>query len=90
MTNRLAGIDVGGTFTDLLFIDDSTRDVRLAKVPSTIDNQAFGVLNALAAADVELGSLDLLVHGTTTTINALRNVISRVPGLSRRVDFAMS
>ena len=71
MTNRLAGIDVGGTFTDLLFIDDSTRDVRLAKVPSTTDNQAFGVLNALAAADVELGSLDLLVHGTTTTTNAL-------------------
>ena len=71
MTNRLAGIDVGGTFTDLLFIDDSTKDVRLAKVPSTIDNQAFGVLNALAAADVELGSLDLLVHGTTTTTNAL-------------------
>ncbi len=71
MTNRLAGIDVGGTFTDLLFIDDSTRDVRLAKVPSTTENQAFGVLNALAAADVELGSLDLLVHGTTTTTNAL-------------------
>ena len=39
MTNRLAGIDVGGTFTDLLFIDDSTKDVRLAKVPSTTDNQ---------------------------------------------------
>lgn len=71
MTHRLAGIDVGGTFTDLLFVDGSTNDVRLAKVPSTTDNQAFGVLNALDAANVDLHELDLLVHGTTTTTNAL-------------------
>ena len=90
MTNRLAGIDVGGTFTDLLFIDDSTKDVRLAKVPSTIDNQAFGVLNALAAADVELGSLDLLVHGTTTTTNALLERNLARTGLIATRDFAMS
>ena len=36
------GIDVGGTFTDLLAIDPATNEVRLAKVPTTVDNQAIG------------------------------------------------
>ena len=71
MSHRLAGVDVGGTFTDLLFMDDTAGDVRLAKVPTTTDNQAFGVLAALERAAVDPASLDLLVHGTTTTTNAL-------------------
>ena len=71
MNHRLAGVDVGGTFTDLLFMDETAGDVRLAKVPTTTDNQAFGVLAALARAGVDPASLDLLVHGTTTTTNAL-------------------
>jgi N-methylhydantoinase A len=69
--SRIAGIDVGGTFTDLVFVDDSTGEVRLAKVPTTVDNQAFGVLAALDAAQVEPASLDAIVHGTTTTTNAM-------------------
>ena len=44
MSHRLAGVDVGGTFTDLLFMDETAGEVRLAKVPTTADNQAFGVL----------------------------------------------
>ncbi len=71
MSHRLAGVDVGGTFTDLLFLDQGSSEVRFTKVPTTIDNQAFGVLHALDKAGVELETLDLLVHGTTTTTNAL-------------------
>ena len=71
MSHRLAGVDVGGTFTDLLFMDETTGDVRLAKVPTTTGNQAFGVLAALERAGVDPASLDLLIHGTTTTTNAL-------------------
>ena len=71
MSHRLAGVDVGGTFTDLLFLDQATGRVHLAKVPTTTDNQAFGVLEALERAGVDLATLDLLVHGTTTTTNAL-------------------
>ena len=71
MSHRLAGVDVGGTFTDLLFMDETAGDVRLAKVPTTTDNQAFGVIAALERAGVDPASLDLLVHGTTTTTNAL-------------------
>ena len=71
MSHRLAGVDVGGTFTDLLYLDESSGEVRLAKVPTTTGNQAFGVLEALDRAGVDLAALDLLVHGTTTTTNAL-------------------
>jgi N-methylhydantoinase A len=70
-TSQVAGIDVGGTFTDLVLFDATQRTVRLAKTPTTLDNQAFGVLNALHSAGADLATLDLIVHGTTTTTNAV-------------------
>ncbi|MGY2992960.1 hydantoinase/oxoprolinase family protein [Mesorhizobium sp. URHB0026] len=68
----VAGIDVGGTFTDLLLIDgkDGGR-VYLAKTPTTVDNQAFGVVSALGATGFPIDGIDLIVHGTTTTTNAV-------------------
>ena len=66
----VAGIDVGGTFTDLILID-AHRGVRVAKTPTTSDNQAFGVVNALGEARVDASAIDLIVHGTTTTTNAV-------------------
>src|SRR5262245_3164068 len=45
--------------------------VRLAKIPTTSGNQADGVLAALAAAGLKAGVLDLIIHGTTTTTNAV-------------------
>lgn len=65
------GIDVGGTFTDLLAIDPETREVKLAKVPTTVDNQAVGFMAALASASLDPAVLQAVVHGTTTTTNAL-------------------
>ena len=67
----IAGIDVGGTFTDLIVVDDATGEVRIAKVPTTVHNQAFGVLAALDAAGVDPRDLEAIVHGTTTTTNAM-------------------
>ncbi len=69
--SRIAGIDVGGTFTDLVVVDDETGEVKIAKVPTTVHNQAFGVLAAIDAASVDPASLDRVVHGTTTTTNAM-------------------
>ncbi|MCR8546331.1 hydantoinase/oxoprolinase family protein [Salipiger sp. P9] len=71
LTGAFAGIDVGGTFTDLVFYDSRAAAVKLAKVPTTLDNQAMGVLAALDAASVDAAALDLIVHGTTTTTNAV-------------------
>ena len=49
---RVAGIDVGGTFTDLLLHEAGPEGalIRLAKVPTSAGNQAEGVLAALEAA----------------------------------------
>lgn len=71
MAGSIVGIDVGGTFTDLIAIDPATRAVRVAKVPTTVDNQAFGVLNAIQASGDAPAALSAVVHGTTTTTNAL-------------------
>ncbi len=67
----VAGIDVGGTFTDLVLLDLSHGGVRLAKAPTTPDNQAAGVLAALDQAGADVSALDLIVHGTTATTNAV-------------------
>ena len=67
----LIGVDVGGTFTDLIKLDQNTGKVRLAKVASTIENQAFGVMQSIGEADTNLKNVALVVHGTTTTTNAV-------------------
>ncbi|MEM9105107.1 MAG: hydantoinase/oxoprolinase family protein [Pseudomonadota bacterium] len=70
-TNQIVGVDVGGTFTDLILMDQHRQGVRLAKVPSTPENQAYGVVNALEVAEASLADIHLIVHGTTTTTNAV-------------------
>ena len=67
----LIGVDVGGTFTDLITLNQKTGKVRLAKVASTIENQAFGVMQSIAEAETNLKNVALVVHGTTTTTNAV-------------------
>ena len=69
--SAVVGIDVGGTFTDLIALDRASGAVRLAKVPTTVENQAIGVIAALESAGVTLGAVEAIVHGTTTTTNAL-------------------
>jgi N-methylhydantoinase A len=65
------GVDVGGTFTDMIAIDSTTRRVQLAKVPTTLNNQADGILAAIAETGVALDEIDVIVHGTTTGTNAV-------------------
>jgi N-methylhydantoinase A len=72
------GIDVGGTFTDLVAVDDSGK-AALAKVPSTPADPSIGVLDGLQllanTLAIELAALlaetDRIVHGTTVATNAL-------------------
>ena len=74
MTYRL-GVDVGGTFTDVLLHDSEQQRVWLAKTPSTPDDQSVGVIEgirlAAAKAGVELADLDAILHGTTVATNAV-------------------
>ncbi len=68
---KIVGIDVGGTFTDLILMDGAGGDLRVAKVPTTIENQAYGVLAALDSTGVPLADVATIIHGTTATTNAL-------------------
>ena len=68
---KLVGVDVGGTFTDLVLVDGATGLVRVAKVPTTVANQAGGVQAALAGAAAGAAEVAVIVHGTTTATNAL-------------------
>ncbi len=66
----IIGVDIGGTFTDLVVLDASGA-LRIAKVPTTPENRAEGVLSALEAGGVALGEVASISHGTTATTNAI-------------------
>lgn len=68
---NVLGIDVGGTFTDLIYVDKKNNIIEFAKVPTSSENQAFGVMDAIKKAKLKLDQVKLIVHGTTTTTNAL-------------------
>lgn len=78
MSSYLCGLDIGGTFTDCVLIDESGT-LTIAKAPSTPGNFAEGVMEAVtrAAAKVDLALPDLLdaisvlAHGTTVGTNAV-------------------
>ena len=63
------GVDVGGTFTDLVSLADGR--IETAKVPSTPLDQAAGVMHAARVASVDATSVTALAHGMTVATNAL-------------------
>ncbi len=74
MSARL-GVDVGGTFTDLVVVDESTGALRVGKVLTTPKDPAQGVesgiVSLLGEAEVEVARVRAVVHGTTLATNAL-------------------
>ena len=64
------GIDIGGTFTDVAFLDASGV-LHIGKVLTTPRREEQGVLRALEESEADLSKIDFLVHGTTLAINAL-------------------
>lgn len=82
------GVDVGGTFTDLICVTPS-GEIVLEKTPTTLDDQSSGVMNGLGqlAERFRLGldsfckDLDILVHGTTTADNTMIEMNGAPTGL---------
>ena len=74
MTYRL-GVDVGGTFTDFLLMNEENGETHTAKVPSTPEDSSIGVLNGVARICDESGidpsQIKLVMHGTTVATNAV-------------------
>jgi len=64
------GVDVGGTFTDVFFLDEANGRIDIAKVPSTRGDQATGFIEGLRSK-AEVGQIATVVHGTTVGTNAL-------------------
>ena len=64
-------IDVGGTFTDVCLLDDSTAELRTAKVPSSHEDPLVSVIRAFEELAVDLSEVQQVTHGTTITTNAL-------------------
>src|SRR5918998_1028305 len=69
MSDTRLGVDVGGTFTDLVALSEGA--VMTAKVPSTPQDQSVGVMNAIRASEVDPGAVFALAHGMTVATNAL-------------------
>ena len=65
------GIDTGGTFTDLICLDVDTGAVHSLKVPSTPREPLRAFIDAIRGAEVAVGEVGGLVHGTTVATNAL-------------------
>ena len=65
------GVDVGGTFTDAVVFDAADGSLRWAKAPSTPDEPARGVLDAVSALTGDLGAVERFVHGITIGTNAI-------------------
>ncbi|MFQ6024593.1 MAG: hydantoinase/oxoprolinase N-terminal domain-containing protein, partial [Acidiferrobacterales bacterium] len=69
--NWQVGIDVGGTFTDIVAFNPASGDVRTAKVGSRTDDPVAGLCAALSAVGISWEEVANLVHGTTIVTNAI-------------------
>lgn len=69
------GVDIGGTFTDVALVEESSGQIGVAKVPTTPDDFARGVLDGLksvmAKYQLAAGDVGLLAHATTIVTNAI-------------------
>ncbi|MBH64529.1 MAG: 5-oxoprolinase [Alphaproteobacteria bacterium] len=65
------GVDVGGTFTDVVLFDHAERRAIVAKVPSDPSNQSIAFMNALTKVGTKLNDVQRVLHGTTVATNAI-------------------
>jgi N-methylhydantoinase A len=65
------GLDIGGTFTDLIIFDETTGELQQAKSSTTPDDLTIGILNCLKKSQFDMKSCRNFVHGTTVAINTV-------------------
>ncbi|ORE91844.1 hydantoinase/oxoprolinase family protein [Aurantimonas sp. 22II-16-19i] len=76
MQNLRIAVDVGGTFTDMCIMDETTGLIRIEKTSSTSD-PIDGIMTGVAKAGIDLSAVALFSHGTTVATNAL--ITRRLP-----------
>ncbi|MEM8801422.1 MAG: hydantoinase/oxoprolinase family protein [Pseudomonadota bacterium] len=84
-TGLRLGVDVGGTFTDLLLLDERNGQTFTAKVPSTPEDSSQGVLNGIAkickTAGIDPTDISEVMHGTTVATNTVLTSSGALVGL---------
>jgi N-methylhydantoinase A len=79
------GVDVGGTFTDLMLIDEKSGKTHVAKVSSTPKDSSVGVLNGIEKicreAGVDPSEINFVMHGTTVATNTVLTGSGALVGL---------
>ena len=82
---RLIGVDVGGTFTDIVLADTETGETLIHKVPTTRDDPSRGVVAGIgelcARTDLPRAAIDHVLHGTTIGTNAVLEYDGAVTGM---------
>ena len=72
---KTIGVDVGGTFTDIVYCDLDTNQVAIHKVSTTPDDPSRGIIQGIAEIcrdnGIAPGDIDYVLHGTTTATNAV-------------------
>ncbi|TFH46500.1 MAG: hydantoinase/oxoprolinase family protein [Lysobacterales bacterium] len=71
MSQLTVGIDVGGTFTDVVCYDQVSHSIRVAKIPTTSEDQSRGCVHALHSLGASSSAIKTIVHGTTVATNAI-------------------
>ncbi|SVB23001.1 uncharacterized protein METZ01_LOCUS175855, partial [marine metagenome] len=82
---KLIGVDVGGTFTDVMYGDTESQDIAVHKVPTTPDDPSLAVIQGMIEIcqrfDVDRSAVDHVLHGTTIATNAVLEYKGAVTGL---------
>jgi len=94
---HLIGVDVGGTFTDLIYTDTETNATAIHKVPTTPDDPSVGAIVGIEALckrlPIDPRRIDHVLHGTTIATNAVleyegaKTGIPQYTGMTLAVDW---
>ena len=91
---KTIGVDVGGTFTDIVYCDLAANQIAIHKVSTTPDDPSRGILQGIAEIcrdnQVVPGEIDYVLHGTTTATNAVLEHKGARAGMLTNEGFATS
>ena len=83
---KRVGVDVGGTFTDLIYVDDEAGVIRVHKLPTTPDDPSQGTIQGVKELAEQAGAdpsaLDQVFHGTTIATNIVIEHSGAVVGMA--------
>ena len=71
MSGKRLAIDVGGTFIDLVLLDEQTGAVTTEKEPSVIGAGTDNIFKGIERLNVGLNDLEMIIHGSTVVINTI-------------------